>query len=131
MIVRPATQADIPAIVEIVERCGLGGDGIDFSVWQNHVVLVAVRQAQVVGFVACVPAKPCSIVTEFAVLPEHQGGRAAVKLIEGLELVLRHMGMTHWAAWVREKNGVMRGIMDKLGFTRSEEVGYTYHRSLA
>ena len=91
MIVRPAQSKDIPAIVEIVERCGLGVEGLDYSEWSG-VLLVAVRQSEVVGFINALPAKPYAVITEMGVLPEHQKGRAARMLIDGMDLLLRHLG---------------------------------------
>ena len=102
MIVRPAQSKDIPAIVEIVERCGLGAEGVDYSEWSG-VALVAVRQSEIVGFISALPAKPYAVITEMGVLPEHQKGRAARMLIDGMELLLRHLGCRAWAGYVGEK----------------------------
>jgi N-acetylglutamate synthase-like GNAT family acetyltransferase len=113
MIVRPAQQKDIPAIVEIVERCGIGVEGLDYSTWTG-VLLVAERGGQVVGFMAALPGSPYAVVTEMGVLPEHQKGRAAVKLWEGMELILRSMGVRAWAAFIGEKRDV-NDTMPKLG----------------
>ena len=113
MIVRPARQEDIPTIVEIVERCGLGVDGLDYSKWTG-VILVAMRQDEVIGFVSALPGFPYAIITEMGVLPEHQKGRAAVKLWEGMELLLRSLGVSTWAAFIGEKRDVNE-IMPKLG----------------
>ena len=113
MIVRPARPGDEPAIVEIVERCGLGVDGLDYSRWTG-ILLVAERQSQVVGFMAALPGAPYAVVTERGVLPEHQKSRAAVKLWEGMELLLRSMGVRAWAAFIGEKRDV-NDTMPKLG----------------
>ena len=113
MIVRPARQEDIPAIVEIVERCGLGVDGLDYSRWTG-VLLVCERQGQVIGFIAALPGAPYAVVTELGVLPEHQKSRAAFKLWEGMELLLRSMGVSSWAAFIGEKREVNE-TMPKLG----------------
>lgn len=113
MIVRPARQEDLPAIVEIVERCGLRVDGLDYSRWTG-VLLVAERQGQVIGFMAALPGVPYAVITEMGVLPEHQGSRAAVKLWEGMELLLRSMGVRSWAAFIGEKRDVNE-TMPKLG----------------
>ena len=102
MIVRPAQQQDLPAIVEIVERCGLGVEGLDYSEWSG-VLLVAVRQSEVVGFISALPAKPYAVITEMGVLPEHQKGRAARMLIDGMDLLLRHLGCRAWAGYVGDK----------------------------
>lgn len=127
MIVRPAQPQDVPAIVEIVERCGLGSDGLDYSEWSG-VVLVAVRQAQVVGFIAALPAKPYAVITEMGVLPEHQKGRACRDLINGMDLLLRHLGCKAWAGYVGEKRGLSE-MLSKWG-ARSTGVGEMWLRSL-
>lgn len=105
MIVRPAKAEDIASIIEIVERCGLKVDGLNYSEWSG-IVLVAVRQAQVVGFVSCLPAKPYAVITELGVLPEHQHGRACTELLKSLELLLRHVGCTAWSGAVGDKRGL-------------------------
>ena len=105
MLVRPATQADIPPIVEIVERCGLGADGLDYAQWSG-LVLVAVRQSEVVGFVSALPAKPYAVITEIGVLPEHQKGRACTELMKAAELALRLAGCHAWAGYVGESRGL-------------------------
>lgn len=105
MIVRPAKDTDIPVITEIVERCGLRADGVDYTQWTG-IVLVAQRGSEVIGFIHALPGRPYAIVTEIGVLPEHQKGRAAVKLWESAELLLRAAGMTAWAAFVGEKRDV-------------------------
>lgn len=129
VIVRPARQEDVAAIVEIVERCNIGAEDVNYGEWTG-IILVAVRQSQVVGFISALPAKPYAVVTEMAVLPEYQKGRACHKLIESMELLLRHLGCTAWAGYVREKNTAMRDVLDNLEAYRSDEVGYMYHRSL-
>ena len=129
MIVRPAQAQDLPAIVSIVERCNIGAEGIDYSQWTG-IVLVAVRQAQIVGFISAMPGKPYAIITEIGVLPEHQKGRACHMLIKSMELLLRYLGCPAWAAYVREKNTMMRSVLENLESMRSNEVGYMYHQSL-
>ncbi len=128
MIVRPARQDDIPAIVEIVERCGLGVDGLDYSAWSG-VILVAVRQDEVIGFVAALPGSPYAIVTEIGVLPEHQRGRACIKLMESLELLLRSLGVKAWAGYVGSKRDDVQDMLERWG-GRKEGDGTMYIRNL-
>lgn len=113
MIVRPAKPGDEPVIVEIIERCGVGAEGLDYSRWTG-ILLVAERQGQVIGFISALPGAPYAVITEMAVLPEHQKSRAAVKLWESMELLLRSMGVRAWAAYVGEKRAVNE-TMPKLG----------------
>ena len=105
MIVRPAQAQDLHAIVSIVERCGLGVEGLGYSEWSG-VLLVAVRQSEVIGFISALPAKPYAVITEMGVLPEHQKGRSARMLIDAMELLLRHLGCTAWAGYVGDKRGL-------------------------
>ena len=100
---------------------------MSYSDWSG-VLLVAVRQGEVVGFIAALPGKPYAVVTEMGVLPEHQKGRAAVKLWESMELVLRHIGCSAWAAYVGSKREVNE-TMPKLGAQCTGD-GKMYLRSL-
>ncbi len=118
MIVRPARQEDLPAIVEIVERCGLGVDGLDYAAWTG-VTLVAIRQEQIVGFVNALPGAPYAVIREIGVLPEHQKSRACSKLMESIELILRSMGCVAWAGYV----GEVRGLSSTLKTWGAESTG--------
>ncbi len=118
MIVRPARQEDIPAIVEIIERCGLGVEGLDYTQWSG-ITLVAVRQEQIVGFVNALPGAPYGIIREIGVLPEHQKGRACAKLMESVELMLRSVGCRAWAGYV----GDTRGLDDLMKTWGAESTG--------
>ena len=128
MIVRPAQSKDIPAIIEIVERCGLGVEGLDYSEWSG-VLLVAVRQSEVVGFINALPAKPYAVITEMGVLPEHQKGRAARMLIDGMDLLLRHLGCRAWAGYVGDKRD-MSEMLTKRGAECVASGGSTWIRRL-
>ena len=127
MIVRPAMAKDLSRVVDIVERCGLAAEGVGYTDWSG-VLLVAERQGEVIGFISALPGKPYAVITEMGVLPEHQKGRAAVKLWESLELLLRSMGVTAWASYVGEKREVNE-IMPKLGAVETG-VGRMWLRSL-
>ena len=127
MIVRPALAKDLPRVVGLVERCGLAAEGVRYTDWSG-VLLVAERQGEVIGFISALPGKPYAVITEMGVLPEHQKGRAAVKLWESLELLLRSMGVTAWASYVGEKREVNE-IMPKLGAVETG-VGRMWLRSL-
>ena len=128
MIVRPAKTADLVAIVEIVDRCALRAEGLQYDEWTG-VLLVAERQGQVIGFMAALPGKPYAVVTEMGVLPEHQKSRAAVKLWESMELLLRSLGCRAWTAYVGSKREVNE-TMPKLGCVSTGE-GTMYLKELA
>jgi len=128
MIVRPAREQDVPAIQAIVEACGLAADGIDYTKWTG-IMLVAVRQSEVVGFLQCLPARPYAVVTEIGVLPQHQKGRACHELIKGLELILRGQGVTAWTGYVGHHRG-LEALLSHAG-AKSTGDGSMYIRSLA
>ena len=113
MIVRPALAKDLPRVVEIVERCGLSAEGVGYGDWSG-VLLVAVRQSEVIGFMAALPGKPYAVITEMGVLPEHQKSRAARELWQGMEILLRSLGVTAWASYIGEKRD-LNTTMPKLG----------------
>ena len=113
MNVRPAQDKDLPAIVEIVERCGIKTDGLDYTDWTG-VLLVAVRQSQVIGFIAALPGRPYAVVTEFGVLPEFQKTRACRELANGMDLLLRSLGCKAWAGYVGAKREI-NDMMTKWG----------------
>ena len=113
MIVRPAQDKDLPAILNIVERCGVKVDGLNYADWSG-ILLVAVRQSEVIGFISALPGKPYAVITEMGVLPEHQKSRAARELWQGVELLLRSLGIPAWAAFIGEKREVNE-TMPKLG----------------
>ena len=92
-------------------------------------MLVAERGGQVVGFISAFPGHPYAIINELGVLPEYQKGRAAIKLMESMELLLRHLGCTSWAAYIGAKRGLEETV-EKWGAVSSGE-GTMYTRSLA
>ncbi len=113
MIVRPAQEKDLAAVQTIIERCDLKAEGLSYTDWSG-VLLVAQRQSEVVGFIAALPGKPYAVITEMGVLPEYQKGSAARRLLEGMELLLRSMGVKAWTAYVGSKREVNE-TMPKLG----------------
>lgn len=105
MIIRPARKEDLPAIGDILAACDLMVRGVDYDDWTGW-LLVAERQGQVIGMVHVIPAKPYAIIAELGVLPAFQKGRAAVKLMEAAELLLRQSSHPVWAAWIgASRNG--------------------------
>ena len=129
MIVRPATNADLPLINHIMDVCDLAGESVDYTRWDG-LVLVAVRQSEIVGFVHVVPSRPYSIVTHIGVLPEHQKGRAASKLMESAELLLRSSGYSTWYTFAYEKETALRDLITRWGAKESPSMGHIYKRTL-
>ena len=113
MLIRPAQEKDLPAVMAIIERCDLRAEGLNYADWSG-VLLVAQRGSEVVGFIAALPGKPYAVITEMGVLPEYQKGSAARRLLEGMELLLRSMGVKAWTAYVGAKREV-NDVMPKLG----------------
>lgn len=129
MIVRPAKAGDEPKIRVMLERTGLALGGMDYETWTG-VLLVAERQGEVIGMISALPGKPYAIVTHIAVLPEHQKGRAAYKLVESMELILRSMGCPVWVSYVWEKNMACRSPLEGWGAVTNGNVGFLYHKRL-
>jgi hypothetical protein len=128
MIVRPAKPGDEAAVYAIIEACGLAMPDISYANWTG-ILLVAERQSEIIGFIQALPGKPYAVICEMGVLPAHQKGRAAVKLIESAELILRSMGCTTWAAWVGEKRPDVHAVVSHWG-ARESGAGSIYYRSL-
>ena len=129
MIVRPARAGDEPAIVEIIERCGLGAEGVDYTRWTG-LLLVAERQSQVVGFMAALPGAPYAVITHIVIAPEHRKGRAKMKLMESAELILRHLNCGNWFTHIYEKDDNLRASAQHWGAHEAPSPGYLYKRVL-
>lgn len=121
MIVRPARNTDGDAINKIRTECGLGDDHV--YEWTG-IILVAERGGEIVGFAQAIPAKPISFFALLGVLPEHRKSRAAHKLVEGIELLLRANGCTEWVAFIDADNGSWSKTVESWG---AETYGYPGH----
>ena len=128
MIVRPAKDVDLPMIQEIIRRCDLAVEGVDYTDWTG-ILLVAVRGGEVIGFLWASPGKPYATIHEVGVLPEHQRGRAGTKLIESAELLLRSLGSRCWAGYVGSKRDAAHAGLPGLEATKVGD-GTMYYRSL-
>ena len=128
MIVRPAKDVDLPMIQEIIRRCDLAVEGVDYTDWTG-ILLVAVRGGEVIGFLWAMPGKPYAMINEVGVLPEHQRGRAGTKLIESAELLLRSMGNTGWGGYVGSKRVEAHAGLPGLGAVNVGQ-GTIYYKSL-
>lgn len=128
MLVRPARQDDLPAIEEILRACGLAVEGVDYTEWTGW-LLVAERQSQVIGMIHIIPSRPYAVIAEFAVLPAFQKSRAAHKLIEAAELLMRTTGTKVWAAFVGANRNGFHATVEAWG-ARSTGHGQAYWRTL-
>jgi len=128
MIVRPARQTDLPAVGDILAACKLTIDGLSYDTWTGW-LLVAERQGQVIGLVHVIPSRPYALIAEFGVLPAFQKGRAAHKLIEAAELLLRSQGYPVWAAFVGANRNGFHATVEAWG-GRAHGDGTMYTRSL-
>ena len=100
MHVRPARAADLPAITTILTVCGIAADQ-DLKEFSG-ITLIVERNGEVIGFAQAIPAKPVAYFALLAVHPLYQKTRAAYKLVEGIELLLRASGCLEWSAFVAE-----------------------------
>ncbi len=128
MQIRPAKTDDLPAIRDILQACDLMIEGVDYSEWSGW-LLVAERQGQVIGMIHVLPAKPYSLVMEFGVLPAFQKSRAAHKLIEAAELLMRSQGQMAWGAFVGDNRNGFHATVEAWG-ARPTGHGRAYWRAL-
>lgn len=114
MIIRPARNTDGPAISKVMIECGLGEEPVyEFT----GIVLVAERGGEVIGFAQAIPAKPVAFFALLAVHPTFQKSRAAYKLVEGVELLLRASGCHEWSAFIDEGNASWQRTVETWGAT--------------
>lgn len=119
MMIRPARVDDLPAIHDLLVTNNLLVDGVDYSDFSPP-VLVAVRGQQTIGMVHALIGKPYAIISELAILPEHQNKGYAIKLLRAMELLLRSMGITALAAFV---GGHRVRVISQLGRDGWSETG--------
>ncbi len=111
MVIRPATEADAPAIAAI--QAG----SAEASQWTPETCVVAECDSQVAGFVAtrAVAADEFEILN-LAVAPEFRRRGVALALLSHV----MERGDGTWFLEVRESNGAARALYRKAGF---QEVG--------
>ncbi len=113
MNVRPARVEDLPIIGKILEECeiALGQDTSEFT----GICLVCVRGSEVIGFAQAIPARPIAYFALLAVLPAYQKTRAAYKLVEGVELLLRASGCKEYSAFVTQEKSAWQRTVEAWG----------------
>ena len=116
MIIRPATQADVPKLQALLQENRLGHDGLDNTHW-SHPWLVAVHEGEVVGMIQAALSEPVSIVTELAVARAHQRRGIGVRLAQHLETLLRASGAKAYVAHVAPDNERMHNQLQRFGLT--------------
>ena len=128
MIVRPARPSDLQCIAKILTECDLVRDQAlgDFT----GITLVCERGGEVIGFAQALPGKPVSYFALLAVLPAYQKTRAAYKLVEGIELLLRASGCVEWAAFIDESAASWRGTVEHWGATANPNPGRLLRKDL-
>ena len=129
MIIRPAKPSDLDVVMTIMDRCDLRADDVDYTRWDG-LILIAERQGEPIGFIHALAFKPYAVITHLAVLPEHQKGRAAVKLLESAELLLRSLGCQNWFTFVWEKHTAIADMLSRWGAIQSPDVGHVFKRIL-
>lgn len=113
MNVRPAKSSDLPVIAKILTECDIA-NGQNMSEFTG-ITLVCERQGEVIGFAQAIPAKPIAYFALLAVMPNHQKSRAAYKLVEGVELLLRANGCTEWSAFIDTSNASWQRTVEQWG----------------
>jgi len=113
VIVRPAQAKDLAYVAKILTECEIA-DGQDMTEFTG-ILLVAERGGEVIGFAQAIPAKPIAFFALLAVLPAHRKTRAALKLVEGVELLLRASGCIAWSAFVDESNETWKKTVETWG----------------
>ena len=116
MIIRPATEADVPHLQALLQENKLGHDGLDYTQW-SHPCLVAVNDGEVVGMIQAALSEPVSIVTELAVARAHQRRGIGVRLAQHLETLLRVSGAKAYVAHVAPGNERMHNQLRRFGLT--------------
>ena len=117
MIIRPATEADVPRLQALLQENKLGHDGLDYTQW-SHPCLVAVQDGEVVGMIQAALSEPVSIVTELAVARAHQRRGIGVRLAQHLETLLRASGAKAYVAHVAPENKGMQDQLERFGLVR-------------
>lgn len=128
MIARPARQSDLMVIAKILEECGIAA-GMDTSEFTG-ICLVCERGGEVIGFAQAIPAKPVAFFSLLAVLPTYQKTRAAYKLVEGIELLLRAAGCKEWSAFVDADNASWMKTVQAWGADLSGNPGHLLRKDL-
>ena len=113
MIVRPGRPTDLSAIGRILTDCGIAAEQ-DMTAFTG-ITLVCERGGEVIGFAQAIPARPVAFFALLAVAPSHQKTRAAYKLVEGIELLLRSSGCVEWSAFVEESATSWRRTVEDWG----------------
>ena len=113
MYVRPARQSDLQAIAKILTECEVASD-MDLSEFTG-ITLVCERGGEVIGFAQAIPAKPVAFFALLAVMPAYQKTRAAYKLVEGVELLLRSSGCREWSACIDASNTSWQRTVESWG----------------
>jgi hypothetical protein len=127
--VRKFAPVDLPAVRDVLTRCGLAGD-MDLSVIAGGIQLVAVRDEQIVGTIQVLPGRPAAYVSYLAVVPEEQKSRAAFLLVTSAEAELRRLGVTRWLANISDAAIPWKRTVEKWGGQPTPTVCTLYSRKL-
>ena len=103
-------------------------DGVDYSTF-SHPTLVADEGGEVVGVLQAVVGVPYTMLTDMAVARAWQGKGIGAALLEGMELVLRVMGVRAWMTYAALDNERAQHGLESRG-ARMLGQGVAYVRSL-
>jgi ribosomal-protein-alanine N-acetyltransferase len=133
MIVRPATPADIPAILALEEACAEAAHWSEaqyremLSAPHRHLLLVADDAGALLGFVALQTATPEWELENLAVAPAARGRGIGRGLIAAAQDVARQQRAEAIHLEVRESNAAARVLYAGAGFAESGRRRAYYH----
>lgn len=121
LTVRPATPADLPAILSI-ERIAFSdpwtADAFRSMLGQEHVLTtVAERDGRVVGYSVAWAVGDEAELANLAVAPEHRGAGVAKRLVDHLLQAIEARGGATIYLEVRDSNAPAQGLYRSRGFT--------------
>ena len=116
---RPARNADIPFIMDLLSVNDLLVEGLDWSDIGTD-WWVTVHHGAVIGCVQVLMGKPLGVVNCLAVDPRFHGSGVGVQLIKTAEIILGAMGCDGYLA--STSNELIKNKADRLGITDLGEV---------
>ena len=126
MKIRPARPEDLPALRGLLQENGLAIDGLTYDDFTG-LVLVVERNGDVAGFVQTLLGQPYAVICEMAIDRRFHHLGYGVKLLDALELILRHHGIQAWATFTSHED-VMK-MLEKYGASSTGQ-GLMYVRRL-
>jgi N-acetylglutamate synthase-like GNAT family acetyltransferase len=127
--IRPARPEDVPALAALLRDTGIALEEVPYDDF-SHPTLVAEAGGRVVGMLQCLLGKPCSVMTEMAVVPDYQHQGIGQALLSEMEDFLRSLGVTTWLAYSGEKRTAVKTALERYGATCSGR-GFAFVRTMS